>query len=107
MIRRPPRSTLFPYPTLFRSRHVPTPGEDPAGQHDDETLERRGGHHGRKLLDKFHERRYQNHHEPPAQRVFPSNHASTGRLVLVYGSVTKNGPQKVRNSNLVGKLQRK
>src|SRR2546421_7661339 len=21
MIRRPPRSTLFPYPTLFRSRH--------------------------------------------------------------------------------------
>jgi len=33
--------------------------------------------------------------------VIPSNHASTGRLVLVYGSVTKNGPQKVRNSNLV------
>src|SRR5437016_12104034 len=24
MIRRPPRSTLFPYTTLFRSRHVPT-----------------------------------------------------------------------------------
>src|SRR3712207_9076593 len=23
MIRRPPRSTLFPYTTLFRSRHVP------------------------------------------------------------------------------------
>src|SRR3712207_8574798 len=23
MIRRPPRSTLFPYPTLFRSRDVP------------------------------------------------------------------------------------
>src|SRR2546430_12628820 len=22
MIRRPPRSTLFPYPTLFRSRHL-------------------------------------------------------------------------------------
>src|SRR2546430_6697149 len=27
MIRRPPRSTLFPYTTLFRSRHaVPDPG---------------------------------------------------------------------------------
>src|SRR2546426_5732639 len=26
MIRRPPRSTLFPYTTLFRSRH---PAEDP------------------------------------------------------------------------------
>src|SRR5258708_14193429 len=32
MIRRPPRSTLFPYPTLFRSVHavpgVPGAGED-------------------------------------------------------------------------------
>src|SRR5256884_3492972 len=25
MIRRPPRSTLFPYTTLFRSRRVPPP----------------------------------------------------------------------------------
>src|SRR3712207_7980452 len=33
MIRRPPRSTLFPYTTLFRSR-------DRAGHHTDE---RRGG----------------------------------------------------------------
>src|SRR2546426_6200657 len=28
MIRRPPRSTLFPYTTLFRSRHVATLGHD-------------------------------------------------------------------------------
>src|SRR5690349_23437274 len=27
-LRRPPRSTLFPYTTLFRSRH----GDDPRGQ---------------------------------------------------------------------------
>src|SRR3712207_7305058 len=26
MIRRPPRSTLFPYTTLFRSRSTPRPG---------------------------------------------------------------------------------
>src|SRR3712207_7211886 len=26
MIRRPPRSTLFPYTTLFRSAATPTPG---------------------------------------------------------------------------------
>src|SRR2546429_2773565 len=32
MIRRPPRSTLFPYTTLFRSRRRPAP--------------RRGGRHG-------------------------------------------------------------
>src|SRR3989442_11353871 len=29
MIRRPPRSTLFPYTTLFRSRPVPRPGRVP------------------------------------------------------------------------------
>src|SRR2546426_2134512 len=28
MIRRPPRSTLFPYTTLFRSRHGPDGGEE-------------------------------------------------------------------------------
>src|SRR2546425_2621866 len=28
MIRRPPRSTLFPYTTLFRSLAAPTPGTD-------------------------------------------------------------------------------
>src|SRR5256886_12807330 len=31
MIRRPPRSTLFPYTTLFRSRAVPRRAGDPAG----------------------------------------------------------------------------
>src|SRR2546430_8277154 len=29
MIRRPPRSTLFPYTTLFRSQVVPTPRDPP------------------------------------------------------------------------------
>src|SRR2546430_10957272 len=32
MIRRPPRSTLFPYTTLFRSRHHRTAAEQPRGQ---------------------------------------------------------------------------
>src|SRR5260370_37996622 len=32
MIRRPPRSTLFPYTTLFRSiHHIPTWGGSPTG----------------------------------------------------------------------------
>src|SRR6266487_3017411 len=30
MMRRPPRSTLFPYTTLFRSRCSPAPGPRPA-----------------------------------------------------------------------------
>src|SRR3712207_7211076 len=59
MIRRPPRSTLFPYTTLFRSRGQPlAPGEDGAlgtgvgpvdveeepgdDRHEDEDRDRRG-----------------------------------------------------------------
>src|SRR2546426_6528049 len=39
MIRRPPRSTLFPYTTLFRSRHpsaAPQSGRDPHRRRDGE-----------------------------------------------------------------------
>src|SRR2546430_11483101 len=31
MIRRPPRSTLFPYTTLFRSSRGPSPDSSPSG----------------------------------------------------------------------------
>src|SRR3712207_8900932 len=40
MIRRPPRSTLFPYTTLFRS---------PLGPHQANLLVRRENHHQRRL----------------------------------------------------------
>src|SRR3712207_7863100 len=50
MVRRPPRSTLFPYTTLFRSAHHRPPGEADAevelhGQREVEpvVLERRQG----------------------------------------------------------------
>src|SRR3712207_6935856 len=33
MIRRPPRSTLFPYTTLFRSQHVLVPAVGGAPEH--------------------------------------------------------------------------
>src|SRR6266700_4889691 len=32
MIRRPPRSTLFPYTTLFQSRHRPAGFQNPAAR---------------------------------------------------------------------------
>src|SRR3712207_8067403 len=35
MIRRPPRSTLFPYTTLFRSRHRPEGHRLHGRRHDD------------------------------------------------------------------------
>src|SRR6266536_4883103 len=36
MIRQPPRSTLFPYTTLFRSRAQPHPRRPPSSRHQPE-----------------------------------------------------------------------
>src|SRR3712207_8973032 len=41
MIRRPPRSTLFPYTTLFRSGALDRQGDGDAGDPDHDPLERR------------------------------------------------------------------
>src|ERR1017187_10757556 len=46
MIRRPPRSTLFPYTTLFRSRF--SPGHELLG------FEKQGRHHGLKSRSEEH-----------------------------------------------------
>src|SRR3989475_7781342 len=45
MIRRPPRSTLFPYTTLFRSHGTREPGDQ---QHD----EQRAVAHGGRLVER-------------------------------------------------------
>src|SRR2546430_14372619 len=42
MIRRPPRSTLFPYTTLFRSKAAPLPGETPSTGSDVATVSTEG-----------------------------------------------------------------
>src|SRR2546429_4510663 len=39
MIRRPPRSTLFPYTTLFRSRDADENGNDHGDDHEREVIE--------------------------------------------------------------------
>src|SRR3712207_7774530 len=41
MIRRPPRSPLFPYTTLFRSGHLPGVVEVAVGDRDRQHLDRR------------------------------------------------------------------
>src|SRR3712207_7023048 len=49
MIRRPPRSTLFPYTTLFRSRHHPGHVLGPRGRRGDLLHPRRlGAERGRR-----------------------------------------------------------
>src|SRR3712207_9132597 len=44
MIRRPPRSTLFPYTTLFRSRFASVTGDCEANDDADEGKRTRGSH---------------------------------------------------------------
>src|SRR3712207_8069461 len=54
MIRRPPRSTLFPYTTLFRSEADGHPDPDLAQLRDDARRPTRGRHparHGARLRD--------------------------------------------------------
>src|SRR3712207_8245451 len=67
MIRRPPRSTLFPYTTLFRSPH------DGAGQLGPDMAEDRGAEHwlGDRSAEKPHHLRVQllqqKHHQPRSE----------------------------------------
>src|SRR5256885_6649346 len=49
MIRRPPRSTLFPYTTLFRSRPVGRAGRDHRGAGGPGPLRRRRQRPGRRV----------------------------------------------------------
>src|SRR5687768_18188176 len=55
MIRRPPRSTLFPYTTLFRSLHHPAPERrhemEPRGDELLDRLERVAARHRRGVED--------------------------------------------------------
>src|ERR1043165_10133680 len=49
MIRRPPRSTLFPYTTLFRSARAHLQAPFPAGHRDDAARLRRSEEHTSEL----------------------------------------------------------
>src|SRR3712207_1650084 len=104
MIRRPPRATLFPYTTLFRSRG-PLPvhslfvrgGEqDPVGREH-----RAGGHVPRKRL----EVRHGAVQIPPGAHLFPFRHkTSPARLPVGAGIITDGdgGPAQPLHSPLRG-----
>src|SRR2546429_2504211 len=59
MIRRPPRSTLFPYTTLFRSQYAPHPMQ-PApprqefGRHRGPSVQARSEEHTSELQSRLH-----------------------------------------------------
>src|SRR5437773_4589634 len=61
MIRRPPRSTLFPYTTLFRSQDLADPPVDRRG--DRAVLELDAGALDRGLRSEEHTSELQSHHD--------------------------------------------
>src|SRR5438034_5659064 len=65
MIRRPPRSTLFPYTTLFRSRRPrpagPVAGGADAGLQSGEAVGQEGSHVGRGNRSEEHTSELQSH----------------------------------------------
>src|SRR2546427_4783292 len=73
MIRRPPRSTLFPYTTLFRSDcHVPGQGIDPEEPARDRRAVRRARPHHRAARGAQDRRR-----TPATDRAEPADRKST------------------------------
>src|SRR5256885_3229099 len=102
MIRRPPRSTLFPYTTLFRSRKPA--GEDPRDdreRHDDGKHGGAGEHPGedekalgvvRERLERVHllgdphgpELGRHTRSDPPRQRDRKSTRLNSSHLVISY-----------------------
>src|SRR6185503_20755856 len=54
MIRRPPRSTLFPYTTLFRSRALPAPPARGCDSPDLPTSRSRSEEHTSELQSRLH-----------------------------------------------------
>src|SRR2546429_4248488 len=57
MIRRPPRSTLFPYTTLFRSRHAAGAEGVPGRARDDRAAAVRGLGRGRRAGARVRDRK--------------------------------------------------
>src|SRR3712207_8113694 len=79
MIRRPPRSTLFPYTTLFRSKAAPhedrRPGDRQRLQPVDEPLLEVGGQPDR------HDERREDHRDRKSTRL-NSSHANISYAVF-------------------------
>src|SRR5256885_4982975 len=93
MIRRPPRSTLFPYTTLFRSQdqrevaraHAGTGADGVVGSADRKSEADNQKHHARKkvfLTLDFHENVSLRNHDPAIDRK--STRLNSSHLVISY-----------------------
>src|SRR5690242_20954931 len=68
MLRRPPRSTLFPYTTLFRSRQSPTSAREP------DVVLPGGGYQGLRFRQKLFLRGHR--HRPVSTELRSEEHTS-------------------------------
>src|SRR2546426_8187414 len=92
MIRRPPRSTLFPYTTLFRSHHLPRPVFGPGHQKRDP----RGQGVLRGTRERTHPARYRGE-RGPLRRQEQGPFSMRARIVATGSAV----PRRIlRNSDL-------
>src|SRR3712207_8924087 len=103
MIRRPPRSTLFPYTTLFRSEFFDV-GISESGNHDNRNYEDDWGERYQGLLVK--QGNSDNYAEEANQ-----THAKNlkGKLMLIHGEMDDNVPpyntRLVRSEEHTSELQ--
>src|SRR3712207_7747879 len=101
MIRRPPRSTLFPYTTLFRSRAAADAVRQPAPERGEQELHRREGRDegsepfaGVEVLAVAGE---QGHHDPDRKSTrLNSSHANISYAVFC---LKKNKPPPLGQSD--------
>src|SRR5256885_11100407 len=87
MIRRPPRSTLFPYTTLFRSPFAKTSTKPCIWHHDDEVQDVVPGRRHRPCLARQHERQSECHgalDQCMSHRDRKSTRLNSSHLVISY-----------------------
>src|SRR2546430_3414578 len=95
MIRRPPRSTLFPYTTLFRSLQTARGGSGGPANEGGDCQARRRSKEGDMSLDRK-STRLKSSHSQKSYAVFclkkkkkNSKHASTGRILTSLSTSTQ------------------
>src|SRR3712207_6889453 len=98
MIRRPPRSTLFPYTTLFRSRRPdPAGAADGAFGHRPEPLRVHGAAHCARAV---HGRGFHAHPDRKSTRL-NSSHANISYAVFCLKKKKKNGINLIQVSTSI------
>src|SRR5688572_32164767 len=102
MLRRPPRSTLFPYTTLFRSQHEKTSEEDARLSVSGERGA--GEHHDQNHRADDEERTQEDVRQDRKSTRLNSSHSQISYAVFCLKKKKKEKTQKIINPNKQNKL---